>query len=61
MAAWALVLAVLTAWLAVELSKRVRDLEEDVDLLAAGDTAALDAKRKLAARRVSREIGRDRL
>ena len=57
---WACVLAVLTAWLVVELSKRVRDLEEDVELLADGDTALVQAKRKLSDRRVARETERAR-
>lgn len=57
---WACVLAVLTAWLVVELSKRVRDLEEDVELLADGDTALVQAKRKLSDRRVLRETERAR-
>jgi len=57
---WACVLAVMTAWLVIELSKRVRDLEEDVELIADGDTELVAAKRKLAGRRVSRETERTR-
>ena len=58
---WIAVLAVLTAWLVIELGKRVRDLEEDVELLVDGDTALAQAKRKLSDRRVLRETERARL
>jgi len=58
---WACVLAILAAWCVVELSKRVRDLEEDVELIADGDTELVLAKRKLAGRRVARETERTRL
>ena len=52
--------ALLVAW-AVDLGRRVRELEEDVDLLADDDKALVQAKRKLAGRRVSRETERTRL
>lgn len=58
---WACVLAILTAWLVIELEKKVRDLQEDVELIADGDTELVLAKRKLAGRRVARETERTRL
>jgi len=58
---WACVLAVITAWLVIELVKRVDDLEEDIELIADGDTELVLAKRKLAGRRVARETERTRL
>ena len=57
---WIAVLAILTAWLVIEQGKHIRDLEEDVDLLIDGDTALVQAKRKLLGKRVSRETERIR-
>ena len=52
--------ALVVAWL-VDLARRVRELEEDVDLLIDDDRELAAAKRKLAGRRVSRETERTRL
>jgi hypothetical protein len=48
-------LVTVLAWLVLEQEKDIRDLREDIDLLARGDTDLLKAKRKLGKLRVSRE------
>ena len=46
--AYLLVLVGVLGWAVVKLARKVEDLQEDIDLLADGDTELVKAKRELA-------------
>lgn len=58
---WLCVMFGMIFYLLARHTRRMNDLEEDIDLLLEDEKALVAAKRKLASRQVARETGKDKL